>query len=208
MNLDYDYPVNFVKSIGLEPTEDIVSNFDRRYERLLERKPGLLTTTEKDVLGFRYRHGKSFQEIAKGIDLSTARVRDIVATAIRKIRGNVIFLASDSEYLDAKADVSSKIRILKAKAALLSDVIAKCNAALKLIGDSLSHEETKEDTLIECMDMSVRTTNAIRRGGYKTADDIFGAGPDAIKRIRNMGKKSFRELKEKLLDMGYDAHDW
>ena len=59
--------------------------------------------------------------------------------------------------------------------------------------------KTKE-TPIESLDLSVRSYNCLKRGGYNTIDDLVGAMAEgrSLKTLRNCGAKSVEEIMEHL----------
>lgn len=52
---------------------------------------------------------------------------------------------------------------------------------------------------ISKLDLSVRSTNCLRRAGVNTIGDIRQLGQDGLKRVRNLGKKSYEEVNELVL---------
>ena len=55
---------------------------------------------------------------------------------------------------------------------------------------------------IDSMDLSVRTYNALSRAGYKYVSDLNNISVSQILRIRNMGKRSAKELIERCKELG------
>ena len=56
--------------------------------------------------------------------------------------------------------------------------------------------------MIEDLDLSVRSYNCLKRAGIQTVDELTQRSEDEMMRVRNLGKKSLKEVKEKLIDMG------
>ena len=57
------------------------------------------------------------------------------------------------------------------------------------------------DDPLECLDLSVRVFNALRRSGVKTVGDLLALveqGPDGLMAVRNFGDKSLDEVESKL----------
>ena len=63
------------------------------------------------------------------------------------------------------------------------------------------------DMTIEKLDLSVRSYNVLRRGGFKTVEDLIGKSDEDLQKVRNMGKKSFDEIIEKLKSLGLEFVD-
>ena len=57
---------------------------------------------------------------------------------------------------------------------------------------------------IEDLDFSVRSFNCLKRAGINTVDDLIGKSPEDMMKVRNLGKKSFDEVREKLISLGFD----
>ena len=69
-------------------------------------------------------------------------------------------------------------------------------------------EATKEsgnkvlDMTIEELDLSVRSYNCLKRAGIQTVQELAQKSEDEMIKVRNLGKKSLKEVKEKLLELG------
>ena len=57
---------------------------------------------------------------------------------------------------------------------------------------------------IEELDLSVRSFNCLKRAGINTVNDLVGKSEEEMMKVRNLGKKSFEEVKEKLRSLGYE----
>ena len=65
--------------------------------------------------------------------------------------------------------------------------------------------DTRSNTqliMIEDLDLSVRSYNCLKRAGIQTVDELTQRTEDEMMRVRNLGKKSLKEVKEKLQAMG------
>ncbi len=63
------------------------------------------------------------------------------------------------------------------------------------------------ETAIEELDLSVRAYNCLKRAGIHTLQDITTMTEDEMMKIRNLGKKSLKEVMEKVKDMGLKFRD-
>ncbi|MDO5331865.1 MAG: DNA-directed RNA polymerase subunit alpha [Bacillota bacterium] len=66
-------------------------------------------------------------------------------------------------------------------------------------------EDQKGKTLemsIEELELSVRSFNCLKRAGINTVSELTSKSEDDMMRIRNLGRKSLDEVKNKLTDMG------
>ena len=58
------------------------------------------------------------------------------------------------------------------------------------------------DMTIEELDLSVRSYNCLKRAGIQTVQDLASKSEDDMIKVRNLGKKSLKEVKEKLIELG------
>ncbi len=56
--------------------------------------------------------------------------------------------------------------------------------------------------MIEDLDLSVRSYNCLKRAGIQTVEELTQKTEDEMMRVRNLGKKSLKEVKDKLIDLG------
>ena len=81
----------------------------------------------------------------------------------------------------------------------LSDVISGMDILV-------SREEDKQQKVLEMniedMDLSVRSYNCLKRAGIQTVEELTQKTEDEMMRVRNLGKKSLKEVKDKIYDLG------
>ena len=65
-------------------------------------------------------------------------------------------------------------------------------------------ESTNKGTqmMIEDLDLSVRSYNCLKRAGIATVEELTQKTEEEMMRVRNLGKKSLKEVKDKLIDLG------
>lgn len=64
-----------------------------------------------------------------------------------------------------------------------------------------TEEEEKDkilDTTIEELELSVRSSNCLKRAGINTVEELVDKTEDDLMKVRNLGKKSLQEIKDKL----------
>ena len=69
--------------------------------------------------------------------------------------------------------------------------------------DDKSKDKILEMT-IEDLDLSVRSFNCLKRANINTVDDLISKSPEDMMKVRNLGKKSFEEVRAKLQSLGFD----
>ena len=63
--------------------------------------------------------------------------------------------------------------------------------------------ENKFSTMsIEDLDLSVRSSNCLKRNGLKTIQDLCNMRESELMTVRNLGKKSYKEILDKLAELG------
>ncbi len=91
------------------------------------------------------------------------------------------------------------------------EVVASINSIADITGllsDRGEDPITKTlETAIEELDLSVRAYNCLKRAGIHTLQDITAMTEDEMMKIRNLGKKSLKEVLEKVKDMGLKFRD-
>ena len=86
------------------------------------------------------------------------------------------------------------------------DVLTKLNKIADMTGLLADKEEDPIqktlETPIEELDLSVRAYNCLKRAGHHTLQDLTNMTESEIMKIRNLGKKSLKEVLDKVKDMG------
>ena len=60
------------------------------------------------------------------------------------------------------------------------------------------NKNSKMEKTIEDLDLSVRSYNCLRRAGINTVADLISKSEEDMMKVRNLGRKSLKEIKEKL----------
>ncbi|PEG97715.1 DNA-directed RNA polymerase subunit alpha C-terminal domain-containing protein, partial [Lactobacillus sp. UMNPBX8] len=63
-------------------------------------------------------------------------------------------------------------------------------------------KEKKLEMTIEELDLSVRSYNCLKRAGINTLQELTDKTESDMMRVRNLGRKSLEEVKNKLTDLG------
>ena len=63
------------------------------------------------------------------------------------------------------------------------------------------------ETSIEDLDFSVRAYNCLKRAGIHTLQDLVNKSESDMMKIRNLGKKSLKEVLDKIREMGLVLRD-
>ena len=80
--------------------------------------------------------------------------------------------------------------------------------------EQLTEEETESieqkkllEKTIEELDLSVRSYNCLKKSNINTFGDLINKTEEEIMSIKNLGKKSFEEIQEKIKEFGYNLKD-
>lgn len=80
---------------------------------------------------------------------------------------------------------------------------------IKFVKEEEKQEENKfQNMLIEELDLSVRSNNCLKRAGISSVLELTQKSEDEMMKVRNLGKKSLKEVKEKLAQMGLHFRDY
>jgi len=109
-----------------------------------------------------------------------------------------------------KTAVALASKILIDHFTLLTSVKESVNDGESLIKDAVNEDASKGANMpIEDLDLTVRSYNCLKRAGITTIDELTQKSEEEMMRIRNLGKKSFKEIKEKLasINEGFNSSD-
>ena len=87
-------------------------------------------------------------------------------------------------------------------------VVANINDEVVVMEDVIKESGVEQQNkgqqlMIEDLDLSVRSYNCLKRAGIQTVDELTQKTEDEMMRVRNLGKKSLKEVKDKLIELGY-----
>lgn len=74
--------------------------------------------------------------------------------------------------------------------------------------ETKSEENQFQNMMIEELDLSVRSNNCLKRAGISTVLELTQKSEDEMMKVRNLGKKSLKEVKEKLAGIGLHFRDY
>lgn len=142
---------------------------------------------------------------------------DSIYTPIEKVSYNVepTRVGEDVKYDNLTMEIWTDGSINPQKALSLAakilidhlDIVASINEDI-LNMDNVIMEGTTEQPnkgqqmMIEDLDLSVRSYNCLKRAGIQTVDELTQKTEDEMMRVRNLGKKSLKEVKDKLIELG------
>lgn len=142
---------------------------------------------------------------------------DSIYTPIEKVSYNVepTRVGEDVKYDSLTMEIWTDGSINPQKALSLAakilidhlDIVASINEDIlnmdNVIMEGTTGQPNKgQQMMIEDLDLSVRSYNCLKRAGIQTVDELTQKTEDEMMRVRNLGKKSLKEVKDKLIELG------
>ena len=191
----YEYPENLLREIF--PTDlPTPPDLDGTLKYLLAS----LSEREQGIVELRYREKQTLEAIGDVYGVNRERIRQILARTLRRLRHPLrkqMLAQGMIAYHDAKAKKSFEDGIQEGYARCQNEMEAQKTAENAVVTNTSALLMTLED-----MQLSVRSYNALYRAGYRKMGDIVSAGPEQVKRSRNLGTKSFEEIVSKMEEHG------
>ena len=186
------WPMNLIQLIFEDVQEDSTWIFAPEF--VLEVINGTLTERESDVLVCLYRDKMTLEDVGKKYHVTRERIRQIEAKAVRKLRHPTRSKAMRAVKYSDFMDLQNKYNILEEEYRYFVENGCTVEEA----------EEIKDirDKSIDELDLSVRSYNCLKRAGIETIGQLISKSFEEIARIRNLGKRSTSEIKDKLMQYG------
>lgn len=176
------------------------------------------SSLEMDIIiakGYGY---KSEEDNKADFELSDdMHVLDAVFTPIRKAeyKSEPARIGFDKKYDKVHFDVTTDGTItpldaISTSASMVIDyldtIIPLADLELEesfMVQETVEEETTKVNTMmIEDLDLSVRSYNCLKRAGIQTVDELTQKTEDEMMHVKNLGKKSLKEVKDKMYQLG------
>lgn len=170
-----EYPYNLIEALEFNVV-DVIEHFNENLNTIYNK--GFITEREYLLLINTYQNLKTFDESAKIFDISKARTQQICAKALRKLKYHHDFFLKgkySEPYVLAKEQFEANRE--------------------KLIC------EVSED--IADLGLTIRSYNCLRRAGIYNISELINKHADNLFKIRNLGRKSLKEILNALNKRGY-----
>lgn len=106
--------------------------------------------------------------------------------------------------ISAKEAISLAAKLLNEHLNLFIDLSEEVIPDTMMVEKDDKGKEKLLEMTIEELDLSVRSFNCLKRAGINTVNDLIDKSEEEMMKVRNLGKKSFEEVKEKLNTLGFD----
>lgn len=170
----------------------------------------ILKPREVAILEYRFRDGKTLEEICKDYGLSRNRIRQIEAKGLRRLRAYV------KKYkmvpVSLVNEEKRKNQDLKRENSKLRRLLSNTPNA-DSIDNLLKDEHSILEIPIDELNLSVRSYNCLRRSSYvvkrnmESLCDICNMTTEDLKKVRNLGKKSYQEIIDTVHSYGLKMAD-
>lgn len=98
--------------------------------------------------------------------------------------------------------VSLAAKILTEHLTMFVDLTDTAKNAEIMVEKEETHKEKMLEMTIEELDLSVRSYNCLKRAGINTVQELTDRSEADMMKVRNLGRKSLDEVKNKLTDLG------
>ena len=199
-----DYPYNLIEELRLNSPELDINYIEEHFEENLDFALSTLTEREALFIDGYYRKNYTYSAMALQHNLSDARIQQIVGKAIRKLRhpARSCYLIYGKEYLEVQSNVKQEIKELENKLITLKSLNA-------VLSEEIQKQLEEHEITIPCEEMTIsdlvltiRSYNCLKRAGIKTVADLISKTEEDMMKVRNLGRKSLKEIKEKLEALG------
>lgn len=187
------YPWNLARAV-IGDKEDAIY---RVYVPALMEAISDLTDREQKVLELRFIHDMTYGQCGHRFNVTRERIRQIEAKALRKLRHPRFAKHYLLDTLNKAFEIDAERARLERENMMLREKLEKHESIPKP-----KVEPKKID--IAYMELSVRSYNCLKRAGFNFVDDLDGKTVSDLKKVRNLGMKSLREVVEKAREFGIE----
>lgn len=188
--------------LGTEDVE-VLDDFDKVLENCLNN----MCDRHKKAIQLYYIDNMTLEQAGKEFGVSIERFRCILNKAIKKLKINWrLFLYGEDKVNELKELNKNILEIKKeieGKQKELDTLIVISSEHDRLLAKAKIENDERKKIIIEQLNLSSRTYNALRRAGLYTVGDILKLNYVKINNVRNLGKKSIDEVKNCIHNLGY-----
>jgi len=103
--------------------------------------------------------------------------------------------------IDADEATSLAAKIMSEHLMLFIDLTEHVNDVEIMVEKEEDEKEKVLEMTIEELDLSVRSYNCLKRAGINTVEELIQKTEEDMMKVRNLGKKSLQEVKDKLAEL-------
>ncbi len=202
-----EYPETLLQALDITPKnyfnyyDEILPDFEENYKNLLEKTR--LTDRELTCINLYYKEYFTLEKVSQYLGVGKERVRQIIKKGMMKIKckKSLLIQAKDKLELISKEERDKMLEEIKENMTIDVALEILKNANLERRKDKKEielqvNEYLGVDAEIENLEFSVRTHNCLVRAGIETVNDLLNTSYEKLLRIRNLGRKSLREIEQ------------
>ena len=214
-----EYPETLLVQLDITPEafgnyyDEIIPNFNENIKRILDKE--MFSDRERYCLMAYYKDVRNLEDIGKSLSVTRERVGQIIGKAVRKLNHStnrdMLLQGKDKFELISLNEKEEIIKEFKEKIGydLIVEWIGNheiteelLNVCHSVINTYNNRPKGQGETPIEDLDLSVRSYNCLKRWGINTLKDLTSMTRDDMMKVRNLGKKSLKEIESKLKEIG------
>lgn len=192
-----EYPYNLIKKLDFDP--ECYETFEQRLQDL--RNENFLNEREFYIVIESFKNGLKLEKIGKLLGITRERVRQILEKTLRKIKYREKYFIY-GEY--ANLQLKARQEYEEYKKTLMDKWTYE--SALEFIENYRNTNQHTETTIDE-LDFSVRTYNCLKRGGINTITELTSQSEEDLMKLKNFGRKSFKEIIRVLGEKGLELRN-
>ena len=162
-------------------------NEENDIESFIDDLIASLPPREKTIILARYSEKLTLEQAGDLIGCTRERVRQIEAKALRVMKSRAREVRNGKQLQEAMNEYNEKVEEIKRQTTEL---------------ENLTEQEKMEFHDIEDLNLSVRSYNCLRRAGVKTILDLTEMTEEDLIKVRNLGRKSYKEIVNKMEELG------
>ncbi|UQS82379.1 DNA-directed RNA polymerase subunit alpha [Bombilactobacillus folatiphilus] len=101
-----------------------------------------------------------------------------------------------------RESISLAAKVLTEHLSVFVELTEEAKGAEMMVEKEETRKEKKLEMTIEELDLSVRSYNCLKRAGINTVQELTDKSESDMMKVRNLGRKSLEEVKEKLANLG------
>ena len=213
-----EYPETLLVQLDITPEafgnyyDEIIPNFNENIKRILDKE--MFSDRERYCLMAYYKELRNLENIGKYLNITRGRVNQIIKKAIVKLKhsGKELLIQGKDKF--ELISLNEKEEIIKEfKEKIGYDLIVEwignheiteelLNVCHSVINTYNNRPKGQGEATIEDLDLSVRSYNCLKRCGIHTLKDLTSMTRDGMMKVRNLGRKSSKEVESKLKEIG------
>lgn len=190
------FPETLIESLDFDERADI-SYIENHIEENLDLALKTIPERSANIFKLAYKYGYTAEAIGLKEGITGARVSQIVRKTLRRLRfpQRKNILQYGQEYFDLQENIEQLKVEFRKKIEELKYKIANPETI------EIKKDDLIEYSKIEKLDLSVRSYNCLKRARINTIGELTQKTEEEMMRVRNLGRKSLKEVKEKLFQV-------